>query len=606
MGELLMSILICNRELIEEQEKRAADRFEKATKGGEADWESYRKSLAVSKPSELASGEKLDNRKKLLDPEDTLAYERIMGKSDLFPISYLEMGKTVSTSVCRVEIRDSIGRVQGYGTGFLVSPSLLLTNNHVLEDGDSARYSVAQFNYENDINLYPLPVKTFSLEPDLFFETDKELDFTLVAVKHHSKDGVMLTDFGYLQLIPATGKINTAEYVSIIQHPEGAPKAIAVRENQVIGGTEGYLHYVTDTQPGSSGSPVLSDDWKVVALHHAGVPDPNDSTRYIANEGIRVSAILESLTNRKAGMNSEKARYIDELFAASAVQPGERRQAGMIAAELDATWYRGMAGYDPAFLGNENAVPLPSLEPSQERDIAITDEGNRELKYTHFSIVMSKSRRLAFFTAVNIDGSQLKKVPRDKDVWFFDPRIDRSLQCGPELYEENDLDRGHLVRRLDPVWGEDAAKANEDTFHFTNCSPQHTHLNRGSWLNLEEYILKNAGKYALRLTVFTGPIFRTDDILYKGQFQIPAEFWKVVAVVNEDGSLSATAYLQTQKNLISDLEFAYGTYKTYQVPVSTIESLTRLSFGTLRTHDPLARIERSVGRLIEHSEDIRL
>jgi len=606
MGELLMSILICNRELIEEQEKRAADRFEKATKGGEADWESYRKSLAVSKPSELASGEKLDNRKKLLDPEDTLAYERIMGKSDLFPISYLEMGKTVSTSVCRVEIRDSIGRVQGYGTGFLVSPSLLLTNNHVLEEEESARYSVAQFNYENDINLYPLPVKTFSLEPDLFFETDEELDFTLVAVEHHSKDGVMLTDFGYLPLISATGKINRAEYVSIIQHPEGAPKAIAVRENQVIGCTDGYLHYVTDTQPGSSGSPVLSDEWKVVALHHAGVPDPNDSTRYIANEGIRVSAILESLTNRKAGMNSEKARYIDELFAASAVRPGERRPAGMIAAEPDVTWYRGMAGYDPAFLGKEKTIPLPSLEPSQERDIVITDDGNRELKYTHFSIVMSKSRRLAFFTAVNIDGSQLKKITRDKDVWYFDPRIDRSLQCGPELYEDNDLDRGHLVRRLDPVWGEDAEKANEDTFHFTNCSPQHTHLNKGSWLNLEEYILKNAGKYALRLTIFTGPVFRTDDILYKGQFKIPAEFWKVVTMVNEEGTLSATAYLQTQKNLISDLEFAYGTYKTYQVPVSTIEILTGLSFGTLRTNDPLARIESSVGRLIERSEDIRL
>jgi endonuclease G len=601
-----MGILICNRELIEEQEKKAADRFEKATKKAKVDWESYRKSLAVSKPSELAAGEKLDNRKRLLDPEDTLAFERIMGKSDLFPISYLETGKKVSKSVCRVEIRDTIGRVQGYGTGFLVSPSLLMTNNHVLEEEESARYSVAQFNYENDIHLYPLPVKSFSLKPDLFFETDKELDFTLVAVEHHSRDGVMLTDFGYLPLISTTGKINKAEYVSIIQHPEGAPKAIAVRENQVIGCTDGYLHYVTDTQPGSSGSPVLSDEWKVVALHHAGVPDPNDSTRYIANEGIRVSAILESLKNRKTGMSSEKAWYIDELFAASDIRLRERIPAGMIASELDATYYRGMTGYDPAFLGKEKTIPLPSLEPSQERDVAITNDGNRELKYTHFSIVMSKSRRLAFFTAVNIDGSQLKKIARDKDVWYFDPRIDRSLQCGPELYVVNDLDRGHLVRRLDPVWGEDAEKANEDTFHFTNCSPQHTHLNKGSWLSLEEYILKNAGKYALRLTVFTGPIFRTDDILYKGQFQIPAEFWKVVAMVSEGGTLSATAYLQTQKNLISDLEFAYGTYKTYQVPVSTIESLTGLSFGTLRTHDPLARIESSSGRLIERSEDIRL
>jgi endonuclease G, mitochondrial len=90
-----------------------------------------------------------------------------------------------------------------------------------------------------------------------------------------------------------------------------------------------------------------------------------------------------------------------------------------------------------------------------------------ELKYDHFSVVMSKSRRLAFFTAVNIDGNQLTSLDRTNDRWYFDPRIDRKYQSGPELYSNNDLDRGHLVRRLDPVWGQLANQANEDTFHFT-------------------------------------------------------------------------------------------------------------------------------------------
>jgi endonuclease G len=220
---------------------------------------------------------------------------------------------------------------------------------------------------------------------------------------------------------------------------------------------------------------------------------------------------------------------------------------------------------------------------------------------------MNKARKLAFYTAVNIDGARLRQIPRSGDRWYFDPRIDRELQSGPELYANNDLDRGHLVRRLDPVWGSEAARANEHTFHFTNASPQHRNLNQKTWLELEDYILDNAGRHDIKVTVFTGPVFREDDMLYRGRFRIPAEFWKVVAMVRPDGVLSATAYLQTQKNLLDDLEFAFGSYKTYQVPVERIEHLTSLDFGSLRSVDPLAGQESVfAGIVIEGPQDIRL
>ena len=222
---------------------------------------------------------------------------------------------------------------------------------------------------------------------------------------------------------------------------------------------------------------------------------------------------------------------------------------------------------------------------------------------------MSKSRRLSFFTAVNIDGNQSRSVDRINDRWYFDPRIDRKYQSGSELYSNNDLDRGHLIRRLDPVWGQLAEEANEDTFHFTNCSPQHKNLNQITWLELEDYILKNADRFDLKVSVFTGPVFREDDMLYRNEFQIPAEFWKVVVIVKDDNELSATAYLQTQKNLIEDLKFAYGEYKTYQIPIVKIEALTKLDFGILRFHDPLANIKElfgTVGRIIRGPGDITI
>ncbi|HEX2408396.1 MAG TPA: DNA/RNA non-specific endonuclease [Nitrososphaeraceae archaeon] len=233
---------------------------------------------------------------------------------------------------------------------------------------------------------------------------------------------------------------------------------------------------------------------------------------------------------------------------------------------------------------------------------------NEELKYTNFSAVMSKSRGLAFYTAVNIDGSKLEQLERNNDVWYYDPRIEREFQYGPELYSNNDLDRGHLVRRLDPVWGPYFKDANEDTFHFSNCSPQHKNLNQKTWLGLEDYILRNADVHDLKVNVFTGPVFNQNDLIYRGKYLIPSEFWKVVTIIkNDDHSISSTAYLQTQKQLIEGLKFIFGEYKTYQVQVTKIESLTGLDFGNLRNFDPLLKIKGIISiKIINEEKDIIL
>ncbi|MCL7454780.1 MAG: DNA/RNA non-specific endonuclease [Anaerolineae bacterium] len=277
-------------------------------------------------------------------------------------------------------------------------------------------------------------------------------------------------------------------------------------------------------------------------------------------------------------------------------------------AELNLEWYTGSQGYDPQFLGPQ--VDLPTMSPELSLDkVPLSDGSGYELRYTHFSVVMSKSRKLAIFTAVNIDGRQLQDMPRGRDVWYFDPRIEREYHMDPRVYEHPDLDRGHLIRRLDPVWGEEAEEANEDTFHFTNCSPQHRALNRRTWLGLERYILDNAQVHELRVTVFTGPVFRDDDEIYSGEFAIPAEFWKVVAIVKPDGHLSATGYLQSQRDLVTDLEaFSFGEYKTYQVPLSYVETITALDFGELRHHDPLMPTEEIApqAQVVEGPNDIVL
>ena len=271
--------------------------------------------------------------------------------------------------------------------------------------------------------------------------------------------------------------------------------------------------------------------------------------------------------------------------------------------ELYDNRYEHSTGYDATFLSSKYVISLPKLRPDLLQDAAPLKQGGNVLNYTHFSVVMSKSRRLALYTAVNINGKYLEKIKRS-NKWQFDPRLEQKYQCGHELYTDSHFTRGHLVRRLDPAWGKSAKLASEDTFHFTNCSPQHRSLNQQTWLELEDYILTNAQTHNLKVTVFTGPVFRNNDMLYRG-VQIPSEFWKVVAMIKSNGVMSSTAYMQTQKDLLRETDFAYSSYKTYQVPLTKVEFLTGINFGYLRNFDPLNGY-RAVIRTVERPTDLIL
>ena len=261
--------------------------------------------------------------------------------------------------------------------------------------------------------------------------------------------------------------------------------------------------------------------------------------------------------------------------------------------------FEGRQGYQPNFLDGWT-IPLPKPLGARADDVRRLRRGGQgiELKYEHFSTVQSISRRMPMFVAVNIDGSKSRKIVRTSTPWRFDGRLDVADQIGDEVYSEenNVLDRGHMVRREDPVWGAmtTAARANVDTFHFTNATPQMAAVNQRTWLGLEDYILRNTREDAMAVTVFTGPCFTDDDFPYRGAL-IPKRFWKVVAVVTEDGRPSATAYEVSQEDELSALEFVFGAYKTFQISIHEIEEKTSLSFGDLSLFDGFSVTERRTG-----------
>jgi endonuclease G len=315
------------------------------------------------------------------------------------------------------------------------------------------------------------------------------------------------------------------------------------------------------------------------------------------------------------GLNNTLSQT-DKIFIAT-VYPGAEAVPAAAAEERPPANLDQRAGYEPGFLGDGYAVGLPELDSELQGELAPLSDGSRgELRYEHFSVMMSRSRRMAIFTAANIDGSAFRDdIGREGTQWFFDPRMAREFHTGNDVYAGNVLDRGHLVRRQDPVWGDTAEVANEDTFSFANACPQHEGFNQKTWLSLEDYVLKGAtqGSGKGRISVFTGPVFADDDSTYRGA-RLPKQFWKMVAWVDGKGQLAASAYMISQEDLLERFlagqrrrgrrEMAYGAFKTYQTTLRLVEELTGLRFTDLGDADVLGGRESIAFREIETENDL--
>jgi endonuclease G len=212
--------------------------------------------------------------------------------------------------------------------------------------------------------------------------------------------------------------------------------------------------------------------------------------------------------------------------------------------------------------------------------------------------------------AWNVDGNSVKRLNRNGIPFRKDPKVSANVQIGNELYVNNDLDRGHIARRQDLLWGpeEEAARANVDSFFYTNMTPQHAGFNQsgagGIWGELENAIFSDLEVHLLRISVLGGPILRDDDREYRG-ILIPSDFWKIIYFrETADGPLRAKGYVLTQKDLLNQLEvLELPQFQVFEVPILDIGSQVGLNLPTASAPEMLRRPGRR-RRVVESLSEI--
>jgi endonuclease G len=538
-------------------------------------------------------------------------------------IKYKPIIEQPLNSVGRIELKNH--QLKNIGTGWLIAENIIATNRHVAE------YFAIKGNSSSNGGVFRKNFIGQTLKTVIDFREEYSSDSTqnnqfevevdkIIYLPDASKD---LPDVALLRIkkspnlpqpIPfISSKLSADQLIGIVGYPLQDPRGVTDKEmeRRIFGDVFGVKRYA----PGQVLS-VPNSKWYF--LHDASTLGGNSGSLVQDMEsggaiGIHFSGLLLEANYAVKGseiLNIASKVGVDKIFSFNKKQSEDLVVEPDFALEAPFAIkaYEDRKGFEANFLENDTGtiqVALPKVK--NKTDLIKFGKNNKEtvLKYAHFSVEMSKTRRICYYSAVNIDGQQYKRIKRTG--WRFDSRIPEELQIMKECYgNPPKFSRGHMTRREDPNWGDLAKQGNDDSMHVTNAVPQMQSFNGGTWLTLEDYALENAKRDKQKICVFTGPfLFDSDPI--KFGVKIPVEFWKVIAFIHDEtNKLSATGYTMSQENYLKNEEFVFGEFLTYQLPIRLIEKKAKISFGNLSQVDPLVdEIFESINSPIQSVRQIR-
>ena len=185
-------------------------------------------------------------------------------------------------------------------------------------------------------------------------------------------------------------------------------------------------------------------------------------------------------------------------------------------------------------------------------------------------------------TRVEVDPIVLegKRVKRSNN-FIAGPNV-QETDLSSDYYKSN-YDRGHLAPAGDMAFSKIAM---DESFYYTNMSPQVASFNRGVWKKLETQVRNWAIEYD-SLYIVTGPIFSDSmKVIGPHRVAVPTAYYKVV-LDNHKGKEKVIGFLMRN-------EGSKAILKTFVLSVDEVEELTGIDFFPLLDDELETNIEREV------------
>lgn len=128
-----------------------------------------------------------------------------------------------------------------------------------------------------------------------------------------------------------------------------------------------------------------------------------------------------------------------------------------------------VTGYEIPHLNDQNVYA----------DHYVTMDGVQILNY---ALEWDNTKRHANWVAFTFDTTTSADNVKRTDAWSVDPKLPAEMQVQESDHKNDGFDKGHLCASEDRVY---LKEANEQTFYYSNMSPQLNDFNGGFWGKLE-------------------------------------------------------------------------------------------------------------------------
>ena len=201
--------------------------------------------------------------------------------------------------------------------------------------------------------------------------------------------------------------------------------------------------------------------------------------------------------------------------------------------------------------------------------IALINNDCQIVQHTAYTACYSELHEQSYWVSYTLYREQLKGITfasRDGKEYIPDPQV-TTESANVFDYQYSGYDRGHLMPAKDAEWSNHTI---DESFQFTNISPQIADFNRGIWKRLEnkvrEWTIQNG-----KIDIVTGPILTgTYNTIGPNKVSIPDYFYKVLLIYSESDTTGIGFIMPNQK---SDFDIML-----YSLTIDSVEAFSGIDF----------------------------